>query len=77
MGEKDVHLAVDQEQLRVFTQHLLRDVQALEEITRKTTGLLQSVLNTEPPRIDLQELTDQVYDQMERKIRVERERRGL
>lgn len=32
MGEKDVHLAVDQEQLRVFTQHLLRDVQALEEM---------------------------------------------
>ncbi|MEE9207703.1 MAG: glutamate-cysteine ligase family protein [Gemmatimonadota bacterium] len=32
MGEKDVHLAVDQEQLRVFTQHLLRDVQALEQM---------------------------------------------
>ena len=32
MGEKGVHLAVDQEQLRVFTQHLLRDVQALEQM---------------------------------------------
>jgi len=32
LGEKDVHLAVDQEELRVFTQTLLRDVRALEEM---------------------------------------------
>lgn len=32
MGEKEVHLAVDQEELRVFTQALLRDVHALERM---------------------------------------------
>ena len=32
MGEKEVHLAVDQEELRVFTQALLRDVHGLERL---------------------------------------------
>lgn len=32
MGEKEVHIAVDQEELRVFTQALLRDVHALERM---------------------------------------------
>ncbi|MEN8143657.1 MAG: glutamate-cysteine ligase family protein [Gemmatimonadota bacterium] len=40
MGEKDVHLAVDQEKLRVFTQQLLRDVQALE--TMLDGGVIES-----------------------------------
>lgn len=32
MGVKDVHIAVDHEELRVFTQALLRDVRALEKL---------------------------------------------
>lgn len=40
MGSKDVHLAVDQEELRVFTQALLRDVRALERML--DTGLIES-----------------------------------
>ena len=40
MGVKDVHIAVDQEELRVFTQALLRDVRALEKLL--DTGLIES-----------------------------------
>ena len=40
MGEKEVHLAVDQEELRVFTQALLRDVHALERMLE--SGAIES-----------------------------------
>ena len=40
MGEKEVHLAVDQEELRVFTQALLRDVHALERML--ASGAIES-----------------------------------
>lgn len=40
MGSKDVHIAVDQQELRVFTQALLRDVRALERML--DTGLIES-----------------------------------
>lgn len=40
MGEKEVHLAVDQEELRVFTQALLRDVHALEKMLE--SGAIES-----------------------------------
>jgi len=40
VGEKEVHIAVDQEELRVFTQALLRDVHALERMLE--TGTIET-----------------------------------
>lgn len=58
MGSKDVHIAVDQQELRVFTQALLRDVRALERML--DTGLIESGVR----RIGLEQemfLVDEVH----------------
>lgn len=58
MGSKDVHIAVDQQELRVFTQALLRDVRALERML--DTGLIESGIR----RIGLEQemfLVDEVH----------------
>lgn len=58
MGVNDVNLAVDQEELRVFTQALLRDVRALERMLE--TGAIESGIR----RIGLEQemfLVDEVY----------------
>jgi len=58
MGVKDVRLAVDKEELRVFTQALLRDVRALERMLE--TGVIESGIR----RIGLEQemfLVDEVH----------------
>ncbi len=58
MGSKDVQIAVDQQELRVFTQALLRDVRALERML--DTGLIESGVR----RIGLEQemfLVDEVH----------------
>jgi CBS domain-containing protein len=58
MGVKDVRLAVDKEELRVFTQALLRDVRALEKMLE--SGVIESGIR----RIGLEQemfLVDEVH----------------
>ncbi len=58
LGEKEVHLAADQEQLRVFTQALLRDVHGLERLLE--SGSIETGIR----RIGLEQemfLVDEMY----------------